>query len=289
MLLGLWGASFGVVARAGDVFDAARVYIAPGWFDMGSSDEDVLFARQLCVSQRQPQALQLRGCASEELFSNEVPVRRVFVSAYFIDRYEVSRAEYADCVRQGGCAPALLDIGHPGIVGDSKPISGVSFAQAEAYCAFRGGRLPTEAEWERAARGDSARRFPWGKVYNPALENHGIPAMTLDPTEGEPSREDGHVYTAPVRAFEASHSPHGLVQMAGNVREWTQDGYAPLSLQATRVDPLAPRGNGLRVVRGGSFRSPAFALRVTHREARSEASAWVDVGMRCVYESLSSP
>ena len=72
--------------------------------------------------------------------------------------------------------------------------------------------------------------------------------------------------------------------MAGNVWEWTEDAYAPLSAQDQRVDPVLREGTGLRVVRGGSFRAPAFALRVTHREPRPEAGGFVDVGLRCAYD-----
>jgi len=281
----LWLAGLGVAWSVGVRADAsARAFIASGWFSMGSEGSDVDYARRLCVSERMPSALRLRGCASEELFGNEVPARRVYVSAFWLDRYEVSRAEYADCMRNGGCEPPLLETQHPGLSAPDHPISGVSWAQAAAYCRYRGGRLPTEAEWERAARGDSQRRFPWGRAYNETLANHGAPALALEPVDGQPSDEDGVLHTAHVRAFEQAKSPHGLVQMAGNVWEWTADGYAPLSLQGTRVDPKEPRGTGLRVVRGGSFRSPAFTLRVTHREARAETSAFVDVGVRCAYE-----
>ncbi len=259
-------------------------YIAGGWFSMGSEGPDLDYARRLCVSERMPSALRLRGCASEELFGNETPARRVFVSAYALDRYEASRADYTECMLNGPCEPPLLAIEHPGLSAPEHPISGISWGQAKRYCEFRGGRLPTEAEWERAARGDSARRFPWGRAYNETLANHGAPALGLEPLDGQPSREDGVLHVADVRAFEHAKSVHGLVQMAGNVWEWTADGYAPLSLQATRIDPVEPRGTGARVVRGGSFRSPAFSLRVTHREPRPEAQAFVDVGVRCAYD-----
>jgi formylglycine-generating enzyme len=261
----------------------ALAYIASGWFSMGADRPDIDYAQRLCVSERMPSALRLRGCASEELFSNETPARRVFVSAYALDRHEVSRADYTECMLRGSCEPPLLETQHPGLSAPEHPIAGITWSQAEAYCRFRGGRLPTEAEWERAARGDSARRFPWGRAYNETFANHGAPALALEPLDGQPSGEDGVLHMAEVRAFQAAKSPHGLVQMAGNVWEWTADGYAPLSTQATRIDPKEPRGAGARVVRGGSFRSPAFSLRVTHREPRAEGAGFVDVGVRCAY------
>jgi sulfatase modifying factor 1 len=269
----------------GSADDARIVWIASGSFTMGATLDDVEHARRLCVSERMPSALRLRGCASDELFSNETPARRVFVSAYGIDRHEVTRAEHEACIERGACAPAWRDSTHPGLTHASHPASGIPWAQAAEFCRTRGGRLPTEAEWERAARGDSARHYPWGEFYNEALANHGGPALTLDPTDGEISNQDGYAYLAPVGAFAASRSPHGLVQVAGNVWEWVQDAYAPLSAQEQRVDPVLHEGTGLRVVRGGSFRAPAFALRVTHREPRPEAGAFVDVGLRCAYDA----
>src|SRR5262245_57952629 len=92
--------------------DARIVWIASGSFTMGATLDDVEHARRLCVSERMPSALRLRGCASDELFSNETPARRVFVSAYGMDRYEVTRAEHEACIERGACAPAWRDSTH---------------------------------------------------------------------------------------------------------------------------------------------------------------------------------
>jgi formylglycine-generating enzyme required for sulfatase activity len=265
------------------------VFVAAGWFTMGSNADDLEYARRLCVSERMLEALRLRGCAGDELFADETPARRVYVSAFWLDRFELSRAEYDACVAEGGCTPPLRTTEHPGLSHPSHPVTGLSHAQAEQVCGRRGGRLPSEAEWERAARGDSARRFPWGNFHNERLANHGGPAMSLDPGQGEPSERDGYAFAAPVAAFENARSPHGIVQMAGNVWEWTADAFAPLSAQKQRVDPLQQRALGQRVVRGGSFRAPAFALRVTHREGRTETAGFLDVGVRCAYDPIREP
>jgi sulfatase modifying factor 1 len=267
---------------------APRLFVAAGWFTMGATLEDISFARKLCVSERMPTAIGLRGCGSEELFSHETPARRVYLRAYWLDRLEVSRAELAACVQAGGCSPPEHTVEHPGLSHDSHPATGMAWAGAKALCRQRGGRLPTEAEWERAARGDSARRFPWGGAYNEALANHGGPGLSFDPSDGRPSSADGYAFAAPVGAFAQARSPHGAVQMAGNVWEWTADHYAPLSAQLTRVDPLQTLGSGPRVVRGGSFRAPAFTLRVTHREPRAENRGYTDVGVRCAYDLQAS-
>jgi formylglycine-generating enzyme required for sulfatase activity len=265
------------------------VFIAAGWFTLGSSADDVEYARRLCVSERMLEALRLRGCASDELFANETPARRVYVSAFWLDRFELSRGEYTRCVEAGGCTPPVHMTEHPGLTHPALPMVGINHAQASQVCRFRGGRLPSEAGWERAARGDSARRFPWGHFHNEQLANHGGAAFSVDPGEGEPSERDGYRFAAPVTAYASAQSPHGIVQMAGNVWEWVADAYAPLSAQAQRVNPRDERALGQRVVRGGSFRAPAFALRVTHREGRPETSGYLDVGVRCAYDPIREP
>lgn len=261
-----------------------RMYIAAGWFTMGASLDDVTYARRLCVSERSATAVGLRGCGSEDLFSNETPARRVYLSAYRLDRFEVSHAELTDCVESGACELPEVSSQHPGLSRPEHPASGIRWSTARALCRHRGGRLPSEAEWERAARGDSSRRFPWGSAYNERLANHGEPNLSFDASAGRPSGGDGYPFAAAVGAFEQSASVEGLVQMAGNVWEWTADAYAPLSAQAARVRPMQEAGAGQRVVRGGSFRTPAFTLRVTHREGRDAGQGFADVGVRCAYD-----
>jgi formylglycine-generating enzyme len=266
--------------------EAARdtQWIAAGWFTFGSTEEDLEQARRLCVSERIPLGLRLRGCASEELFAAELPARRVYLSSYRIDRYEVTQEALLRCVDAGACDPSSYATQEPGLTHPSQPAIGLSFGLASALCRFRGGRLPTETEWERAARGDSGRRFPWGFFWNPGLANHGAPSLSFDPSAGAPSSDDGYGLLAPSVAFGSAASPHGVVQMAGNVWEWTLDSFSPVRAQPLSVDPQIQLDNGQRVVRGGSFRSPAIALRVTHREGRSETRGYVDVGARCVYD-----
>ena len=251
---------------------------------MGATPGDIEYARRLCVTERMTEALRLRGCASEDLFTEEAPARRVFVSGFWLDRFELSRAEYEACVAAGDCSVPVRPTEHPGLTNPRHPMVGMSQAQAAEACRRRGGRLPSEAEWERAARGDSSRRFPWGHFHNEALANQGSASLNGSMGDGEPSARDGFPFAAPVDAFLEARSPHGLVQMAGNVWEWTRDTYVPLAAVDQHVNPVEDRTPGLWVVRGGSFRSPAYALRVTHREPRPGATGFVDVGARCAYE-----
>ncbi len=252
---------------------------------MGATTSDVEYARRLCVTERMREAVRLRGCASEELFAEETPARRVYLAGFWLDRYALSRGEYEDCVLAGACSVAVRPTEHPGLSHPRHPMVGINQAQAEEVCRYRGGRLPSEAEWERAARGDSSRRFPWGNFHNEGLANQGAAASSGALVEGDPSDRDGYPFAAPVDAFAEAESPHGLVQMAGNVWEWTGDTYVPLAAVSQRVDPREARTPGLAVVRGGSFRAPAYALRVTHREPRPALSGFVDVGVRCAYDT----
>jgi sulfatase modifying factor 1 len=235
------------------------------------------------VRERARVGLRLHPCASDAAFADELPARRVFLSSFGIDRREVSQAEHARCMAAGECDPPSYVTEHPGLHGPELPVIGLNHGQAEAMCRFRGGRLPTEAEWEGAVRGDSARRFPWGRHYNPGLANHGQPATLTELEAGDVAEEDGYAYLAPVWAFASARGPHGLVQAAGNAWEWTADSFAGARAQPLSVDPTVALDNGERVVRGGSFRSPALALRVTHREARAERQGYPDVGVRCAY------
>jgi formylglycine-generating enzyme len=281
---GFFGLLLCPIASAARADDSSVVWIQAGWFTYGASEDDLEQARRLCVTERIPRALRLRGCAAEELFESELPARRVFVSRFGIDRYEVSRRELERCARAGQCDASPLARAHPEIAQPSHPATDLSWEAAVALCRFRGGRLPSEVEWERAARGDSQRRFPWGLFYNPALANHGAPGLSFDVLSGVGSREDGYAHLAPVDAFADARSPHGAVQMAGNAWEWTADSFVGVRAQPLHVNPSVQTDNGLRAVRGGSFRSPSLCLRVTHREGRSEGRGFVDVGVRCAYD-----
>jgi len=250
------------------------VWISGGWFLRGSSLVDAAYARSLCEQSRNGTP------CPEELFFDEVPERRIWISAFGIDRSETTNAAYGGCVAAGRCAPAMLPEGDVRVSLPSMPVAGVSWNEARRYCAFVGGRLPTEAEWERAARGSSRRRFPWGDFYNPRLANHG---RYEEPVNDD---VDGHRFCAPVGSYRAARSPHGMDDMVGNVWEWTADSYDP-SFYATSpaIDPSEQSATGPRVVRGGSWRSPSFMLRVTQRWALPESTTRVDVGFRCAYDS----
>lgn len=254
------------------------VQLTGGWFLRGSHDADLRYALALCE-----QELGLRGrtiCRDpsvSELFASEAPARRIWVSAFAIDRTEVTRAAWSRCVLAGACSPSRVSDADPRLGGAELPVTGITWHEARAFCRFAGGRLPSEAEWERAARGSDGRRFPWGNLWNDRLANHGG-------TEGS-AAIDGHRHLAPVGRYPAGASPHGVLDMAGNAWEWTADRFDPQSYVAgLSVDPRHDSSGGERVIRGGSWRSTAESLRTTTRRPAAEGAYAPDLGLRCAYD-----
>ncbi|HEY7954849.1 MAG TPA: SUMF1/EgtB/PvdO family nonheme iron enzyme [Polyangia bacterium] len=260
----------------------ARIRIPAGKFKMGASDEAARAALGLCREELGRQAMQ--DCD----FSNEGPEREVYLSAYAIDRVEVTVADYRACARAGACSPAPLFGGDPRLSAPNLPVTRVSWDEAAAYCRFRGARLPTEAEWERAARGQDGRTFPWGNIPNPKLCNHGrfrtvgeLGPQPLTVVEVDPS--DGYAFLSKVGAFPAGASPDGVLDLAGNVMEWTADVYAPDPPEkASPVNPRGPEDGPLRSVRGGSFRQPLLYQRTTSRNGFPPSFRSPELGFRCV-------
>lgn len=189
---------------------------------------------------------------------------------------EVTVGEYRSCVEQGACAPPVVDKGctwtaYPG-EGEGRPVTCVDWYQARAYCAWLGGDLPTEAEWEKAARGTDGRIFPWGDEgvsCNRAI----VSFCAASPLDVGTTSPDGD-------------SPYGLQDMAGNVWEWVYDRYRP-SFYADEcaegcTDPLnADPGAGPRGLRGGSEATDASDARASNRNSADPATRLTHAGFRC--------
>ena len=200
---------------------------------------------------------------------NEHPLRRAATGTYEIGETPVTNAEFASFVtgrlyldrsvwgetgwawREANrvVAPRFWD--DPAwreYLGPDQPVVGVSWYEAEAFARWQGGRLPTEPEWERAARGDEGRRFPWGDEWVPAFAAH----------------RGGLRCTRPVKSIPENRSPHGLYDCAGNVWEWCADAYGP----------------GLRSARGGSWNAHPPQLRCAARNAWPPDGRFSNLGFR---------
>jgi formylglycine-generating enzyme required for sulfatase activity len=200
---------------------------------------------------------------------DEKPAHTVTLAAFAIDATEVTQAQYYECARAGACRQPACDF-EP--CDDQKrakfPVVCVDRVDAEAYCHFRGARLPSEAEWEKAARGGDERIYPWGD--DPLDCDHAN--MAGCPTNG----------TLPVGSLAKGASSFGALDMAGNVVEWVEDAYDPgFYAMSPTNDPTGPRGGTRFGGRGGGWRSTAEWQRTTQRDVYEPEYLKDSLGFRC--------
>ncbi len=207
---------------------------------------------------------------------DEQPQRVIYLDPYYIDKHEVSNADYkrfSSMLKRPLPKIPVFEDDVNLLKGDTQPVVGVAWLDAVAYCRWAGNRLPTEAEWEKAARGQDGDRWPWGDSFN-TLHANG---------RGE---EDGYKYSAPVGSFERGRSPYGLYDMAGNVSEWVSDWYEQFYYKDSPFkNPKGPEDPGITHVlsyRGGSYQNTKHDLRASKRfggahPERGEST----VGIRC--------
>lgn len=209
--------------------------------------------------------------------AHEQPQRTVELPAYFIDRTEVTNAAYARCVAEGKVpAPSHWDRPQPQKDGSVRktyepviaehPVVHVTWAQAGAYAAWRGGRLPSEEQWEKAARGTDGRTFPWGEGTSVRVHVSASPGRTHP--------------TSAVAAHVSDKSPFGCMDMAGNVGEWTSDPFGPYP--GAPADLKLPAGR--KTIRGGAYRWGFDDARCAARDGGAETDSWPNVGFRVVVE-----
>jgi formylglycine-generating enzyme required for sulfatase activity len=225
------------------------VYVPGGTFQMGSMDGD----------------------------SDEQPVHAVTLDAFWIDRTEVTNAQYRQCVEAGDCdEPGCWDMSD--LNAPDQPVVCVNWYDAKAYCEWAGARLPTEAEWEYAARGPQGFVYPWGDRFDGERLNFCDANCTY--SHKDTDYDDGHEKTAPVGSFETGASWCGAQDMAGNVREWTSSLYQDYPYQAGdgREDPAS---SGARVQRGGSWGGAAYIARSAARPRHYPLGRDVNWGFRC--------
>jgi formylglycine-generating enzyme required for sulfatase activity len=246
------------------------VWIPPGTFKMGS--------------RRQPPATDGFGLEiprGETHLGREDPIHSVKISkGYFLGKQPVSWRQYRKfCLETGREAPRTVKFRRLGglTITDAHPAVSLTWKEARDYCKWAGGRLPTEAEWEYAARGDDGRVYPWGaEELSKDLANWS----------GHPIY--GGRATSPAGSFPRGHSPFGCLDMVGNTWEWVKDAFAHYPRES-QVDPVGAQSRGrgkLRVIRGGSWESPEEFLQVTSRFGLDPSERYAWLGFRLCLPGL---
>ena len=203
--------------------------------------------------------------------ADERPERRVYLDAYFFDKDQMTVGEYAKFLdATSHSVPSDWNI-MSRAMHKNRPVVNVEWADAVAYCKWAGKRLPTEAEWEKAARGTDGRTYPWGD--EPPSKFHGNMKKEL---------WNNHMGLTPVGMFEDGRSPYGINDMAGNVWEWVSDWYDPNYYRTAPLrNPTGPTTGSHKVVRGGSWGSGPEGLRSSERETRLPSFQGYGTGFRC--------
>ena len=203
-------------------------------------------------------------------FAPERPQHVVALDEYWIDAYEITNAQYRLCVDGGACTEPRAWT-NADLSGDQQPVL-VFWEGAQAYCTWVGGRLPTEAEWEKAARGPDGRTWPWGNEWQDGWANLSGP-------------EDGYGPTAPVGSFPNDVSPYGLLDVAGNAAEWVADWFdKDYYARSPARNPTGPASGDQRVRRGTISNAGGGPEKCRCAARYATTSNW-EIGFRCVFAS----
>lgn len=207
---------------------------------------------------------------------DEAPEHQVFLKGFYLDRKEVTQKEYDRFAKMTKRPMPRIEVFEDDQSKLLKPefaAMSVSWDDAVAYCRWAGKRLPTEAEWEKAGRGEGKRKYPWGDAFDTRAAN----------VDGS---EDGYKYLAPPGSFDTGRSPYGLYDMTGNVAEWVADTYGEQYYKKSPYrDPKGPETGDLKVVRGGSWRETEHNARLSKRFAAKRWRTDITIGIRCASDA----
>lgn len=274
--------------------DQARMVSVPGGrFEMGTRDDEIDYMVTLCLEFNQ-------DCGYAVVSELSRPTHTVSINGYWVDQHEITNAQYAAFLNdqgnqaEGGAAWLSIDNPHSLIelVNDSfqpkegfadHPVIEVTWHGANAYCQWAGGRLPTEAEWEYAARGSESLIFPWGNRFDLTRLNFCDTNCekfwkTADYDTGY---SDGYSMTAPVGTYPGGASWCGARDMAGNVWEWVADWMGPYTL-LHQTNPTGPESGTIKVIKGGGWCNAPTVIRSSHRWNYAPLGSGFNLGFRCV-------
>jgi len=237
-----------VSTRVSEKDGMVMVYVPAGEFLMGSTDSDA------------------------QANDNEKPQHTVSLDTFWIDRTEVTRAQYKKCVQAGACQAPYYDSDFAASEA-TRPVEGISWQAAAAYCQWVGRQLPTEAQWEKAARGTDGRIYPWGN------QRATCEYAVMDDGSGNGC---GKSNTWPVGSKPRGVSPYGALDMAGNTGEWVADWYDDkYYVDSPPQNPQGPPSGQLRVYRSGLYYSEATAIRASVRGSSVPDGRESNLGFRC--------
>ena len=199
------------------------------------------------------------------------PLHRVHLSSYWFDTYEVTNARYRQCVEGGGCTSPKDRLTFEDPQRAQHPVSNITWSQARSFCQWQGKRLPTEAEWEKVARGTDGRRYPWGNNEEVLKSYVRKGELTAVSSGSEPAVRQA-----------ATASPYGVYDLIGSVSEWVKDWYAEDFYQASPArDPQGPLRGSFRVMRGGEWNEKSPNLHASYR-GWDDVTYWgPTLGVRC--------
>jgi formylglycine-generating enzyme required for sulfatase activity len=266
-----------------EVDGVTMVLVPAGCFDMGSTDAQIDAAFEMCEA-----ALGVGEC-ERAWFEDESPVHRVcFDEPFWIDKYEVTNAQYRACVEAGACTLPGNTQDYEDPAYSDHPVVYVDWDQANDYAEWAGCSLPTEAQWEYAARGPDALVYPWGDEFDGTRLNFCDANCSYG--WADPAYDDGYAQTAPVGSKPGGVSWVGALDLSGNVWEWVADWYDAdyyATLDDGAVNPPGPADGSRRVLRGGAWRDDPDLVRAVSRYDDAPTSRDYGVGFRCVVRSPS--